>query len=204
MTGDRDRLQLSEQQVVPFDLSLSDEDLGRAVRQAVLDEERDQAARTTDEHGNTLPRLDLSEPRPTTDDPLLRIGYTLLAALPEQWEFAVLNVTAAAEDVRTFAVIKAAGPGQEGQSPPFERHLLYFPEVTESCLALRRSTYEAEGRTWYNVHIRIDRNGVMTPIYDFDGPPFGYWGPREVELVRRDQELFPRAPEQLPAWHPAR
>ncbi|WP_166353978.1 hypothetical protein [Phytoactinopolyspora limicola] len=82
------------------------------------------------------------------------------------------------------------------------------PEFAAACLELRRSMYQADrpgGRgAWYNAIIRMRRDGLIAPLYDFSQPPFGHWGPREVDLVRRDQELYPRDPGQLPAWHPAR
>lgn len=47
-------------------------------------------------------------------------------------------------------------------------------------------------------------NGPLTFQHLLYLPDVGVWGPDEVELLRRDQELYPRAPEWLPPWHPAR
>ncbi|AYY11715.1 hypothetical protein EF847_02200 [Actinobacteria bacterium YIM 96077] len=156
---------------------------------------------TTDKHGNPLPRLDVDNPRTTTDDPLLRVGYALLPQLPGDWEVAILHVTVAADEVRTFATVKDRG------RPPLEGRLHYpgvSAELAEACVALRRATYEPDGRgVWYNANIRLERNGAIAALYDFVNPPFGCWGPNEVELARRDQELYPRDPQQLPVWHPS-
>lgn len=159
---------------------------------------------STDEHGDPLPRLRLDDPPATVDDPLLRVGYALLAQLQlsEGWKLVVFQVTAAADEIRTFVLVH----GQDDASP---ESLYRFPDVVpglaEACLALRRSTYEPDGRgAWYNAHMRLYPDGTIVPRYDFSLPPFGCWGPRETELVRRDQELYPRDPERLPAWHPSR
>ena len=87
---------------------------------------------------------------------------------------------------------------------PFDPYLLYLPAVADACSRLRRSMYEAGGRAWYNAFVRLAPNGTLTPTYDYEGPPFLHWGAREVELARHDQELYPRDPGQLPAWHPSR
>lgn len=175
--------------------------LQEAMKQAALTEHGEHVPETTDKQGNPLPRLNLDDPDPATDDPLLRVGYTLLAQLPEHWESAMLNVTAAADEARTFVVV-VRRPAVDSEPP---ETTFYLPGVAEACSALRRATYEADGRgAWYNAHIRLDPNGTLVPLYDYDTPPFGYWGPNEVDLVRRDHELYPRDPELLPDWHPAR
>lgn len=173
-----------------------------AEMQRVMDQMQARLGRSPgeDEQGNPLPRLDLEDP-PTTplEDPLLRVGYALLAQLPEYWESAMLHVTAAADEIRTFATVVVH------EDDPRESRIKFFSDLAEPCSALREETYEPEGRgVWYNATIWLYSDGTIKPTYDYNTPPFGYWGPREVELVRRDQELYPRDPENLPPWHPAR
>lgn len=151
-----------------------------------------------DEHGNPLPRLDIENPPASTDDPLLRVGYALLANLPEQWASAMLQVDVAADEVRTKTLVFGEGAEAPGRS-------YFFSDLAESCMALRRSFYEPDGRgAWYHATIQLYRSGAIRVHYSYDSPPFGPWGPREVELMLRDQELYPRDPENLPPWHPAR
>lgn len=199
MSDERGDVKPSAQLVDPFDVfAAEDPELARRLRRLILKHERERAARTTDEHGDPLPRLDLDDPRAARDDPLLGVGYALLGELPEGWESATLSASAAADEVRTTVMVRMPGDAS------FTHHLFYLPAVAEACSTLRRSLYDEDGRAWYGLVVRLERSGVMDPSYDFDGPPFFQWGPREVGLVRRDQELYPRDPAQLPAWHPAR
>lgn len=153
-----------------------------------------------DEHGNPLPRLDIeSPPTAAPEDPLLRVGYALLARLPEDWASVMLQVDAAADEVRTKTLVFGEDPEAPGR--PY-----FFTDLAEPCLTLRRATYEGDdGRgAWYHAMIRLYRDGAIHVIYSYESAPFGPWGPWEVELVRRDHELYPRDPENLPRWHPAR
>ncbi|RIQ21634.1 hypothetical protein [Jiangella rhizosphaerae] len=173
--------------------------LQEAIRRVMTRENRRLSEETTDEHGNPLPRLDLDHPPATTDDPLLRVGYALLPHLPTGWLTAILNVAAAADDVRTWVMITKPGEGLSQYE-----HLHYLPDVAEAAASLRHATYEPERGAWYGFILRLNANGTLVLREDYESPPFLHWGPREVELVRRDQVLYPRPPERLPAWHPAR
>lgn len=153
---------------------------------------------TTDEEGNPLPRLDLDNPPATPDDPLLRVAYALVAKLPEQWENVTLQVTGAADDIRTVAVVRVQG------DRPSLNNLYFFTDLAEPCLALRQSTYEPGRGAWYYAFIQLFRDGTIDKTYNYVTPPFGAWGHREVDLVLRDHELYPRDPDRLPPWHPAR
>lgn len=178
-------------------LALSDEELGRTMRTALTDPQRLDPPPTTDKDGNPLARLDLERPPPSTDDPLVRLCYALLAELPEHWQKATLDVGGAANDIRMFVVVRMPGEGHHF------RALHYLPAVAAAAGTLRRSMYEAGGRgTWYRALIQLYRDGTVLPHYNFDDEPFLHWGPDEVELLRRDHELYPRDPEQLPPWHP--
>jgi hypothetical protein len=154
---------------------------------------------TEDEHGNPPPRLDVENPPATPpEDRLLRVGYALLARLPEHWPSAMLQVHAAADEVRTQTMIF----GEDAEAPV---RTCYFIDLAEPCLALRRASYEPDGRgAWYSAMIRLFSDGTIRPTYNYTSPPFGTWGAHEVELLIRDQELYPRDPEALPSWHPAR
>lgn len=151
----------------------------------------------TDEDGNPLPRLDMDSPPSASDDPLLRVGYALLAHLPERWDYVMLQATGAADDLRTVVMVRVPGrdPGMG---------IMFVTDLIEPCLALRQATYEPGRGAWYNAMIALYPDGTIRPIYDYTMPPFGDWGPRELDLVLRDHELYPRDPEQLPPWHPAR
>ncbi|WP_092622735.1 hypothetical protein [Jiangella sp. DSM 45060] len=169
-----------------------------AIERIMAKENQRQADQTTDDDGRPLPRLDLDDPA-ATDDPLLRVGYALLPHLPGGWLTAVLNVAAAADDVRTWAMVTKPGVG-----PSRYEHLRYLPDVAAEAAALRRSMYDPSRGAWYNLMLRLNANGTLVTRFDHDGPPFLHWGAREVELVRRDQQLFPRPFDRLATWHPAR
>lgn len=178
-------------------LALSDEELGRTMRAAMTDPQQLDPPPTADKDGNPLPRLDLDRQPPSTDDPLARLCFALLPALPQHWQKATLDVGAAADDVRMFVVVRMPGEGHHF------RTLHYLPAVAAAAGALRRSMYEAEGRgAWYRAMIQLYRDGTVHPHYSFDEEPFLHWGPGEVELLRRDHELFPRDAAHLPTWHP--
>lgn len=174
-----------------------DLEMVRVMRAALEKHEREQAAETTDDDDNPLPRLDLdatAEP----DDPLLRVAYALLGHLPDGWLHAILHASAAADDVRTNALVKL-----EGDRPLTLHHLLYLPDVAAACAELRRSRYEEGHDAWYNATILLRRSGFVSSFY-LDHPPFGVWGPDDAALLVRDHELYPRPPERLPVWHPSR
>lgn len=153
-----------------------------------------------DEHRDLHCQLDLDNPPAAPEEPLLQIGYVLLTQLPQYWETVFLQVTAAADEVRTLAVVR-----MQEDDDPLDSRFYFFRDLVEPSLALRRSTYEPAGRgAWYNAHIRLFRDGTIDAKYDYHSPPFGFWGLNEAALVMRGQELCPRAPERLPHWHPAR
>lgn len=176
-----------------------DIEMVQIMRKAALRENQRRAQETTDDDGDPLPHLDLDDPPASTDDPLLRVGYALLGHLPAGWLYATLHVSAAADELRMSVMVKLAADG-----PVSFRHLLYLPDVAAACAALRRSMYTEDDGTWYSFTLMLRQNGAMsTHVLDFR-PPFGDWGPGEADLLRRDHELYPRPPERLPNWHPAR
>ncbi|AYY13920.1 hypothetical protein EF847_15665 [Actinobacteria bacterium YIM 96077] len=182
----------------------SEADLVQEIRRSLLGPAQDAESATTDEYGNPLPQLNLDERPRETDDALSRIGYALLAQLPERWETAILEMAVAADDVRATAIVKVQDSDDASYAVRF-----FFPDVepdlAAACVELRRSMYEPHGHgAWYNIQIKLNRDGTIVPSYDFSNPPFVLWGPNEVDLVRRDHELYPRDPELLPAWHPSR
>jgi hypothetical protein len=176
-----------------------DIEMVQIMRKVALRESQRRAQETTDDEGDPLPRLDLDDPRASTDDPLLRIGYALLGHLPAGWLYAALHASAAADEVRTGVMVKLEGGG-----PLTFRHLLYLPDVAAACADLRRSMYEPARGAWYSIMVMLRQNGALSPQFFNDQPPFGNWGPGDAELLRRDQELYPRPAERLPEWHPAR
>lgn len=144
-------------------------------------------------------RLEIDNPPTVVKAPLSRVGYALLPQLPARWENVLLTVTSAADEVRTAAIVRGDA------DDPLDSHFRFFSDLEEPSLMLRRSMYEPDGRgAWYNAQIRVFRDGTIDAAYDFATPPFGCWGPREVALVIRDQELYPRDAERLPDWHPSR
>jgi hypothetical protein len=144
-------------------------------------------------------QLDLEHPPTTTQEPLQQIAYTLLSQLPQRWESVMLDVHAAADEVRYVGLVIT----QEADEP-LDKRFRFFSGLTEPCLALRRATYDPHGQgVWYSAIIRLSPDGTGDAIYNFTFPPFGCWGPHEQALVLRDQEMYPRDLEQLPDWHPA-
>lgn len=174
---------------------VSDEDL-RAALLKRLQRAGDDEPRA---RGDQVHQLEMDHPPAAPDEPLLHIGYALLPQLPEHWKDVFLDVTSAADEVRTLAIVRMH------EDEPLDSRFHFFSDLAEPSLALRRSTYEPDGcGAWYNAMIRLSQDGAIDANFDFERPPFGCWGPNEAALVLRDQELYPRDPARLPPWHPAR
>ncbi|MGW5191961.1 immunity protein YezG family protein [Kribbella sp. NPDC004138] len=67
---------------------------------------------------------------------------------------------------------------------------------------LRKEMYQPGKGAWYNATITLTRSGRLTADFDYDTPPFE--GDADPDLLIEDHRLFPRDPEHLPTWHPAK
>jgi hypothetical protein len=126
---------------------------------------------------------------------LTAIGRAMARAAAPGWERVEVTITGAGPmSGTTVAVVdgngvtdRSAGLDDEGQDAADE---------------LRRDMYQPGKGTWYNATVTLTNSGKLNAGFDYDNPPFG--GDADADLLLEDQRLFPRDPEHLPAWHPAR
>ena len=131
-------------------------------------------------------------PLNTLDDALNKVGDEMVAAAPEGWTHLTLHLTGAGSMVKTRFV---------ATTPDGEQQLGMPMSATIACDELRASMASDGGGTWYNATVTVDQDETLDADFDYDGKPFD--GDPDDKLLLEDQELYPRAPEHLPDWHPA-
>ena len=141
-------------------------------------------------------------------DPALlqTIGQAMVSAAPTGWMSLRLRVSAAGRLTNT-QLVPEMPDGVES------------PDVTidfagrRAATDLRKAMYQEGTGTWYNAVITVDSEGKVKAEFDYDGAPLGgiadendpnATGWASEDLLLKDQELYPRDPEHLPTWHPAR
>lgn len=75
-------------------------------------------------------------------------------------------------------------------------------ETLVKCDILREEMYQEGTGTWYNAKLRVDKSGNLESEFDYTNPPFD--GDFEAELLKEDQQKYPRDDAHLPDWHPAK
>jgi hypothetical protein len=77
-----------------------------------------------------------------------------------------------------------------------------------AVVKLRESMWESQQGTWYIGQFFVDPAGGTGATYDYESIPLHPGSSETPDDIRdellEDQELFPRDPERLAAWHPAR
>ncbi|WP_166355403.1 hypothetical protein [Phytoactinopolyspora limicola] len=169
------------------------------IRSGFSDDASDHDPPTFDDDGVPLPKLRFDDLGAAKGDPLLATAAKLAEVLPERWKIAVFNLSGAADEVRSFAIVV-----DQGKPSPVPIYL--FVDAAAEGRTLRAATRRDDGGgAWCNALLRIYEDGTVAAHYDYSSPPFGaYLGERELELLRRDQELYPRDRASLPSWHPSK
>jgi hypothetical protein len=126
---------------------------------------------------------------------LARIGKSMARSAPSGWEEAELKITGAGPMSGTTLLANSA----DGAT---DRKIGIDHDGQDAADQLRKEMYQHGKGTWYNASITLTHTGKLTASFDYDTPPFD--GDADPDLLLADQQLFPRDPEHLPAWHPAR
>lgn len=134
------------------------------------------------------------------------VGRAMVDSSPPGWRRVTLDVTAAANMTKTSLAVEL----EDGR---VDSKLTIDSEGAIACDELRESMYQEGKGTWYNARFVIDESQQVNAEFDYDGPPFGgvaddddpdSEGDADPELLLEDQRMFPRDPDLLPEWHPAR
>ncbi|PSL08120.1 hypothetical protein CLV30_10187 [Haloactinopolyspora alba] len=132
------------------------------------------------------------------------VGQAMVAAAPDGWRFLKLEVMAAGEMTDTGLEI-------ETQDGSIDTDAVLELDGLDAVEELRADMYEPGKGTWYLATITIDENGEIKADFDYENAPFGgihdqtpSSGNADPELLLEDHKKFPRDPELLPEWHPAR
>ena len=125
---------------------------------------------------------------------LTKIGQAMAQSAPAGWQRISLRATGVSSMMETALTVTLDGGA-------IDRTGSIVDEGDEACEDLRVASYQPGKGTWYTATFTLDRDGRLAADFDYDNPPFD--GNADPELLRDDQEDFPRDPEQLPAWHPA-
>jgi hypothetical protein len=133
----------------------------------------------------------------TESQPLVEaIGKGLLRVAPESaWAFMELQLTAAGRMLESGLAVVAAD-GTLDQAAEID------DDTEDACVELRKAMYQPETGTWYNARFKVTPEGVIEAEFDYDTPPFP--GEEVADLLRQDQERFPRDEAHLPDWHPSK
>ncbi|PSL08129.1 uncharacterized protein DUF600 [Haloactinopolyspora alba] len=133
------------------------------------------------------------------------IGQAMVDAAPEGWKILTLDVTAAGN---------LTDVGLDVQMPDgSEPHVVMAGAGVRTVTELRKAMYEPGKGTWYNATFTVDDTGKITADFDYDTPPLGGMvddddpdsgGDADDALMLKDHKIYPRDPENLPGWHPAR
>lgn len=134
------------------------------------------------------------------------IGNAMVAAAEGDWRQLVLNVTAAANMIGTAMVIGRPDSSTDKRHGAGKNALRTLHE-------LREAMYQEGKGTWYNATFVVDEERRISADFDYENPPFGgvaddddpdSEGDADPELLLEDHRMFPRDPDVLPEWHPAR
>lgn len=133
-----------------------------------------------------------------SDHLLTEIGQSALAAAPRGWTRITLEASGMGPSTDTSAraetlagielfTIDAAGAG--------------------ACAKLRKAMFKDNTGTWYRASFAIDSSRQLTVEFDYEAKLFDEDEDGEdfiISLLLDDQKRFPRDPEHLPDWHPAK
>lgn len=143
----------------------------------------------------------MSIPDPNT---LNTVGQAMIAAAPDGWRRLKLDVMAAGEMTDTGLQI-------ERMDGSVDTDAVLELDGLDAVEELRTAMYEQGKGTWYRATITVNENSEIKADFDYENAPFGgvhdgtpNSGNADPELLLEDHKRFPRDPELLPEWHPAR
>ena len=137
---------------------------------------------------------------------LTQIGQAMLEAAGSEWKTITLDVTAAAAMTKTSLTIEKA-------DGTYDQTTNISTDGAIACDELREAMYQEGKGTWYNATFVVDEGRRISADFDYENPPFGgvaddddpdSEGDADPELLLEDHRMFPRDPDVLPEWHPAR
>lgn len=144
----------------------------------------------------------MSLPDPTL---LQAVGRAMVDAAPDGWRRITLDVMAASDAVDTGIEVELA----DGTTS--DEDVLLELEGIDAVDDLRRSMYEPGRGTWYLATVTVTSDGQVDATFDYDHAPYGGvkdgspgGGNADPALLLADHQRYPRDPEHLPSWHPAR
>jgi hypothetical protein len=130
-----------------------------------------------------------------SSEQLTEIGAAMLRAAPPGWQLLRLSATGAAGMIGTDLEIDMED-GSTDLSNTIE------PAGRIACDRLRAEMYQPGKGTWYNASFVVDPDSRIEAEFDYDGWPFGEQA--TDDLLREDQEVFPRENDLLADWHPTK
>ncbi len=145
------------------------------------------------------------------DPVLLRaVAQAMVDVAPDGWHRMTLDVMAAYDHVDTGIEVEMADGSISDED------VLLELEGLDAVDDLRKGMYEPGKGTWYLATITVtagehaDAPFEVDHSFDFDHAPYGGikdgpdGGNADPALLLRDHQVYPRSPENLPSWHPAR
>lgn len=126
---------------------------------------------------------------------LTAVAKAMPRAATPGWTHAELRITGVGGMSKTTVRVTGPDGGVDGAIGLDE-------DGRTAARTLRKEMYQPGKGTWYNARIQLDSSGKLNAEFDYDNRPFD--GDADDVLLMEDQRLFPRDPENLPDWHPAR
>ncbi|MFD7158313.1 immunity protein YezG family protein [Kribbella sp. NPDC059898] len=126
---------------------------------------------------------------------LSRIGRSMARSAPSGWEQTELRITGAGPMSGT-TLRATAGDNSTAHKIALDH------DGQDAADDLRKEMYQPGKGAWYNATITLTHTGKLAANFDYDTPPFE--GDADSDLLIEDDRLFPRDPEHLPPWHPAK
>ncbi|GAB3953199.1 hypothetical protein GCM10029976_092920 [Kribbella albertanoniae] len=123
------------------------------------------------------------------------IGRSMVASAPDEWKELTLVVSAVHSMMESGLEAKTSD-GSVVDSETID------DAGEEAVEELREIMYQPGKGTWYGARFTVDSAGNFEADFDYDNPPLD--GDATAEMLADDQERFPRSPDRLPDWHPAK
>lgn len=130
-----------------------------------------------------------------SQDLLVTVAKSMARAAAPGWKRVELSITGVEQMTSTeIRIIREDDSVAEPVGLSHDGH--------DATAALRKEMYQPGKGTWYNAHLSLESSGKLNADFDYDNRPFD--GDVDDVLLLEDHRLFPRDPEHLPTWHPAR
>lgn len=129
---------------------------------------------------------------------LTEIGQAALAAAPRGWTRITLEASGMGPATDTSA---------RAETSTGVELFTIDADGAAACAKLRKSMFKDSTGTWYRASFTIDSSKQLTVEFDYEAKPYDEDEDGEdflVDLLLDDHKRFPRDPEHLPDWHPAK